>query len=852
LLPQRLSWVLGYNSALPVHSAAGAGAPRLLYAAAHTLVLHDVRAGRQAHLQGHSNLISCLCVSEDRRWVATADRGPEPLVIVWDSYSGIPVRTIFDSHPGGVAAIAISRDAKYLVTIGAGAVQRVCVWRWTCPAETPVCSAELPPGAGRQEFVVFNPHNATEFVSNSRSQVIFYLWVSVAFGGSSPRAAPPPPLAPQTFGKAVGLLSQSVFHFDASQALTGTSAGKLVLWDAVRPRPLPREPPPKPHTMKAIKLVPMQKDGITVLTVSDSYFVTCDVKGDVKFYDGQLQLVNWYSHPRVGPIRSISFCKEPPGAAADCASSCTLGGRPFIVRNFILSATDATVFHVETDGTKYEKLLEEPKRAVTAIACHPAQGLLAVGSHCGLLRLWDYEQSAALVSRVFAGGSIQCLCYSPAGHLLAAGCTDGSVHVLDAISLRSVCEEFRFSHGPVTLVSFSHDSEYLATADENLAVTVYRGAPREGRRCWEHLAGLHAHSRRIRSLLFGMHLDGDEPRLLSLAEDRQLVEYDLSSSSKGHLAVLRRDRVEQAAVPLCLAWYPQLGTESFILTANSCYKMKLYNTTTKMCRKTLLGPTYGSPLEKMQILPMPNLSDPQKRYLAYITKDKVGLQVLPVDGNPHKSSAFICHPGGAAELACSYDGRCLFTAGGDDRTVMTWEVDLPALDAAVPLGGQGLEPFYNLLDGGRDGDFFRELEDYFYYAQLRSHGIDTMETRQVSTHIPLEEVPFVMRAMGFYPSEEKIEEMLNEVKFSEYVDTGKQVTKINLEDFIKLYINHRPAFGLSMKKIRRAFQVLGYDNEKGEKVIDRGDLLLLLQRRGEHMTEDELAACLTTLLGTNP
>lgn len=79
----------------------------------------------------------------------------------------------------------------------------------------------------------------------------------------------------------------------------------------------------------------------------------------------------------------------------------------------------------------------------------------------------------------------------------------------------------------------------------------------------------------------------------------------------------------------------------------------------------------------------------------------------------------------------------------------------------------------------------------------------------------------------------QIEEMINEVKFSEFVDTGEQVTKINLRDFIKLYINHRPAFGLSMKTIQQAFQVLGYENENGDKVIDRGDLLSLLQCRGE-------------------
>lgn len=75
--------------------------------------------------------------------------------------------------------------------------------------------------------------------------------------------------------------------------------------------------------------------------------------------------------------------------------------------------------------------------------------------------------------------------------------------------------------------------------------------------------------------------------------------------------------------------------------------------------------------------------------------------------------------------------------------------------------------------------------------------------------------------------------MINEVKFSKYVDTGEQVTKINLGDFIKLYINHRPALGLSMKTIQRAFQVLGYDNQKGDKVIDTGDFLSLLQCRGE-------------------
>uniref|UniRef100_A0A663MK29 Cilia- and flagella-associated protein 251 n=1 Tax=Athene cunicularia TaxID=194338 RepID=A0A663MK29_ATHCN len=489
----------------------------------------------------------------------------------------IPVKTIFGSHPeDGISAIAISQDAKYLATVSAGT--RVCVWKWTSPTEKPMCSTELRPEFGYQDYVIFNPQNPYEFVSNSKTQVVFYLWVSRDMG----RGISASPLSLQTFNSMVGRFSQSVFHFNNSQALTGTSAGKLVVWDVVGPHTPSKELWAKPHSMKAIKLVQMQKDSLTVLKVFESCIVTGDVKGQVKFYNGQLQLLTCYSHSSVGPIRSISFSKsppDPPGASPACSDSSMR-----ICLNFILSTSDATMLHVATDRKNFEKVMEEAKKAVNAIACHPRQALVAVGSHCGLLKVWDYQQTKYLVSRIFTEGGIRCLSYDPEGYFLAAGFTDGSVYILDAISLWSSCKEFKFSRGPVTHISFSHNSEYLATADEKYSVTVYKRVLKNGSRCWEHLAGLHSHYKPIRSILFGVQLDSNKPRLLSLGEDRQLVEYDLNSSSKDRLVILHRNRVEQSAVPLCLAWYPQLSTESFILTANNCYKMKLYNTTTKMCR----------------------------------------------------------------------------------------------------------------------------------------------------------------------------------------------------------------------------------------------------------------------------
>ena len=49
----------------------------------------------------------------------------------------------------------------------------------------------------------------------------------------------------------------------------------------------------------------------------------------------------------------------------------------------------------------------------------------------------------------------------------------------------------------------------------------------------------------------------------------------------------------------------------------------------------------------MAVLPAAD-SEKDKRYLAYITSDKVGLHILPLDGNPHNSMALLAHPQGVS------------------------------------------------------------------------------------------------------------------------------------------------------------------------------------------------------------
>lgn len=76
--------------------------------------------------------------------------------------------------------------------------------------------------------------------------------------------------------------------------------------------------------------------------------------------------------------------------------------------------------------------------------------------------------------------------------------------------------------------------------------------------------------------------------------------------------------------------------------------------------------------------------------------------------------------------------------------------------------------------------------------------------------------------------------MFNEIKFSEYVDTGKLIDKINLPDFLKVYLNHRPPFGNTMAGIQESFNVLGFTNSQGKKAIRREDFLNLLLTKGNN------------------
>ena len=76
---------------------------------------------------------------------------------------------------------------------------------------------------------------------------------------------------------------------------------------------------------------------------------------------------------------------------------------------------------------------------------------------------------------------------------------------------------------------------------------------------------------------------------------------------------------------------------------------------------------------------------------------------------------------------------------------------------------------------------------------------------------------------------------MDEVRFSSYTTMGEPNLYVNLETFIKLFVNHRPVYGIGKNNIEEAFKAIIQDednHEVGADNIYHDNLIKLLSDEG--------------------
>lgn len=83
-------------------------------------------------------MVTFIASDAQGKWLVTADSGPENILIIWDSSDYFPQRTIFLPHKETkLSKVAISADAKYLLTMGYGEKATIFWWIWSYGLDEP-------------------------------------------------------------------------------------------------------------------------------------------------------------------------------------------------------------------------------------------------------------------------------------------------------------------------------------------------------------------------------------------------------------------------------------------------------------------------------------------------------------------------------------------------------------------------------------------------------------------------------------------------------------------------------------------------------------------------------------------
>ncbi|QDZ20581.1 WD40 repeat domain-containing protein [Chloropicon primus] len=390
-------------------------------------------------------------------------------------------------------------------------------------------------------------------------------------------------------------------------------------------------------------------------------------------------------------------------------------------------------------------------------------------------------------------------------------------------------------------------------------------------------------------------------KLYSVGKDGMMVLYDLEGSTlRDGIKVKQYTQIGQGVVPSACTLLSGAvdGSVSFPETSNMSDKQKIelrkkkhmifaddmgkfrvFDNAKGVQKKIVLSPEYGGTISQMCVFSSKSgeaepgneeeeANSANETCLAFAGNGKVvGLVKFPLDGDPYKSCAVVAHPLTVDYMCVDQStGKYVFTSDGYG-VVNLWKVNLDALDASDSQDGaksSKVERYSTLLEEGMGGEEFVDITNFFYYSQLRVQGEDTSHPRSTPGKVPLSEVPYLMKALGYYLSEGDKQIMRSDVLFQQAMREGRDADStsdvrdedvyITFEDFFVLYVNYRPSRGLGDDDLNAAFSKLKAISAGGGRggkplELDTEKLVESLCSRGEKMTREEIEQCLLALLG---
>ncbi|XP_044194216.1 WD repeat-containing protein 90 isoform X1 [Thunnus albacares] len=446
----KLKAVIGYNGNGRGNMVWSPDQGLFAYSCGCVVVVEYLHTGSQRHLQGHSEEISCLAVTNDAQTVASAaggSNGSRSLICIWDVQTGACRKTI-SYHRGAVQSLAFSRDDRFFLSVGDFTDPEVALW--SSKTFQMLSSVSL---SGPIHDAAFSPSAASQLACVGSQGVYFCLMHS---HGLDVDLKVQRVRAPAEVGDVE--LTALCHHMD-SFLFTATNRGHVCVWDI--------------ETQRCLMTWEADEGEIGVLLCRGNRLLTGSNTRWLRLWEVEaVQGVKPQGKvSSVGDSGTMVVLEQEimlDGTTVSAAFDNTMDMG-------IVGTTAGTLWYINWSDSSSIRLVSGHKSKVNDVVFSPDESHLTTCSEDGSVRVWSAPSNELVVQFQVLNQSCSCVCWSPASSkesaCVAAGYSDGTLRIF-RLSSSEMEMKLHPHHVSVTAVQYSADGHVILSAGKNGLVAI--------------------------------------------------------------------------------------------------------------------------------------------------------------------------------------------------------------------------------------------------------------------------------------------------------------------------------------------------------------------------------------------
>ncbi|XP_058477467.1 WD repeat-containing protein 90 isoform X2 [Solea solea] len=446
----KLKAVIGYNGNGRGNMVWSAEQGLFAYSCGCVVVVEYLQSGSQRHLQGHSEEISCLAVSNDAQTVASAagsSNGSHSLICVWDIQNGICRKNI-SYHKGLVQCLAFSRDDRFFLSVGYFSDPVVALW--SSSTFQLLSSVSV---SGPIHDVAFSP-SAFSQLACVGSQGVYFCLINTR--GLDVDLKVQKVRTPVELGDVE--LTALCYHMD-SLLFTATNRGHVCVWDV--------------NTHRCLMTWNADEGEIGVLLCRGNRLLTGSN-------------TRWLRLWEVEAVQSmqpqVKVCSvEDSGTTVVLEQELMLDGATVsaafdnTMDMGIVGTTAGTLWYINWSDSSSIRLVSGHKAKVNDVVFSSDESHFATCSDDGSVRVWSIPSNELVVQFQVLNQACGCVCWSPSssrdGACVAAGYSDGTLRIFQLASSEMEMK-LQPHHVAVTAIQYSASGHVILSGGKNGLVAV--------------------------------------------------------------------------------------------------------------------------------------------------------------------------------------------------------------------------------------------------------------------------------------------------------------------------------------------------------------------------------------------